>query len=226
MQRYVSSELTHFVGRGLESDEQYALLVKIVREGWLTHPPHSLEQSGNLFVSTDAKFSTNEMFNPQVICFCDIPVDDLRIHMSKYSSFGLALPKDLIVRAAGTPVRYLPAAGEAAAFDTLASTLPTYLMDQTFKSGSSGDQNDRQLLHNLTRLVNFQVLSFMKFYDHTLPDDHPDNYYMEREWRVLGNLQFQLSDVTRIILPREFATRFRRDLPEYVGQITFADLLP
>ena len=32
-QRYVSNELTHFVGRGLEADEErYSLLVKILKD--------------------------------------------------------------------------------------------------------------------------------------------------------------------------------------------------
>jgi hypothetical protein len=39
-QRYVSPELTHFVGRGLSEDQQYALLVNdILKAGWLMHPP-------------------------------------------------------------------------------------------------------------------------------------------------------------------------------------------
>ena len=32
---YVSRELTHFVGRGRREEEQYELLLKIVRSGWL-----------------------------------------------------------------------------------------------------------------------------------------------------------------------------------------------
>jgi hypothetical protein len=39
-QRYVSLELTHFVGKGLSEDQQYSLLVNdILKAGWLIHPP-------------------------------------------------------------------------------------------------------------------------------------------------------------------------------------------
>jgi hypothetical protein len=60
VQRYVSTELTHFVGRGKAPEDQYALLVDILRGGWLTHPPHNPTISGNLFVKPDASVSNND----------------------------------------------------------------------------------------------------------------------------------------------------------------------
>jgi len=39
-QRYISRELTHFVGRGLPLEEQYGTFIKILSSGWITHPPH------------------------------------------------------------------------------------------------------------------------------------------------------------------------------------------
>ena len=44
---------------------------------------------------------------------------------------------------------------------------------------------------------------------------------MEREWRVLGDVGFELKDVHRIFLPPSYAERFREDLPGYTGQVTF-----
>jgi len=42
MQRYVSDELIHFVGGKSigQLDKQYNTLIKILNEGWVTHPPH------------------------------------------------------------------------------------------------------------------------------------------------------------------------------------------
>lgn len=41
-QRYVSDELTHFVGRDLPDNEaRYALLLKILRDGFLSSDPDS-----------------------------------------------------------------------------------------------------------------------------------------------------------------------------------------
>jgi hypothetical protein len=44
---------------------------------------------------------------------------------------------------------------------------------------------------------------------------------MEREWRVVGNVQFTLDDVEAVFLPRKFSPRFRSDLPGYAGQVLF-----
>lgn len=72
-------------------------------------------------------------------------------------------------------------------------------------------------------LLVVRIFSFMVLFDASKPDDDPGNFYMEREWRVLGNVEFSLSDVSRVIIPESYATSFRDDAPEYVGQLTFAD---
>jgi hypothetical protein len=54
-------------------------------------------------------------------------------------------------------------------------------------------------------------------------EDDPENFYMEREWRSLRNIHFEIDDIHRIILPRSFSKRFRNDVPEYFGEITFSD---
>jgi hypothetical protein len=69
--------------------------------------------------------------------------------------------------------------------------------------------------------LGFYLFAYMKFFDETKPDDDSENFYMEREWRVLGNVQFSLKDVSRVILPEEFAKRFRADVPEYYKQLAF-----
>src|SRR5574341_1076715 len=110
IQRYISKELTHFVGRKLRKDpeRQYALLVRILKNGWLTSPPHKHGLGGSILtVDLKAKLSKNAMFSPQVICFCDIPLDDLEIHMEKYGHFGLAFSKRFLVRRGANPVFYI-----------------------------------------------------------------------------------------------------------------------
>lgn len=63
------------------------------------------------------------------------------------------------------------------------------------------------------------LFGYMKFFDPALPEDHPDNFYMEREWRVLGQVSFGLSDIARVFLPPEYVRSFRQALPEYAGAI-------
>lgn len=46
---------------------------------------------------------------------------------------------------------------------------------------------------------------------------------MEREWRVVGNVLFELSDVARIFLRRGYEDRFADDLPSYEGPVCVLD---
>src|SRR5260370_30633322 len=82
---------------------------------------------------------------------------------------------------------------------------------------------DVRRLWELRRFFDFHVFSFVKFFDHRLPDDHPDNYYFEREWRLIGNLQFEPGDIRTIVVPRSYAERLAADLPEYSAQRLLLD---
>ncbi len=106
-QRYISKELTHFVGRTLSEEEQYQLLVHIITSGRLTHPLHMIDAWPHLEIKTKRRISMNEMYNPMVVCFCDIPVTDVYIHMKKYSRFGLSLLKHFLVPKLANPVFYV-----------------------------------------------------------------------------------------------------------------------
>jgi hypothetical protein len=260
-QRYVSTELTHFLGRALPSNEdRYALLLKILREGRLTHPPHNLNFSGNLSVNPNARVSSNEMYSPQVVCFCDIPVGDLGIHVQKYGPFGIAFPKGWLVEQGANPVYYV--ANPSRIHSPFTSDLMTEVMrdpmtfdyakvrasiDQTIERGAAFDRAvpewhrmvdllrnllmqtraspgvplEAQKLHDLTLFMEFQVFSFIKFFDPGLDDSHHENFYMEREWRVVGNVQFNLTGISRVLLPKEFGHRLRKDIAEYDGQVDF-----
>jgi hypothetical protein len=86
LQRYVSNELTHFLGRGLENDDdRYDLLVKILREGWLTYPPHDHTKPVPEYFDGGKLISTDGLVVRCIVCFCDIPMSDYKLHMTKYS---------------------------------------------------------------------------------------------------------------------------------------------
>ena len=107
-QRYVSSELTHFVGKGLPENAQYETLVdKILKPGWLTYPPHDVTIGRTLGVDFSKSISSDNTLKYQVVCFCDIPEPDLAIHVKKYSKFGLAFRKYFIVDQGASPVFYV-----------------------------------------------------------------------------------------------------------------------
>lgn len=247
IQRYISDELTHFVGRGQASNEQYRLLVKILKDGWITHPPHNPNIIGNLRVNATAKISQNEMYLPQMICFCDIPISDLSIHMKKYSPFGISFSKDFIVSAGGCPVFYVPRGAVVSSnhdfppdfyksWEKILKVEDTQvLFDENTKEKYFDwivqEYNKMFSTHNpvfdqvgpeIIHFLDFHIFSYIKFFDHSLPDEHDDNYYFEREWRIIGHLKFSFEDVRRIVIPEACARDFRKDCPEYYGQLSFA----
>jgi hypothetical protein len=238
-QRYVSDELTHFVGRSQPDEEaRYALLVKILQAGFLTSDPESPQAKNRLEgivayrYTPHAPFSDPETYSIDCVCFCDIPVPDLPLHMGKYGPFGIAFAKPFLIAKGANPAFYW--AGNALArgrsrraylddmvghFHWLTDRLRA---DYPYPEDGTGAFGVRDRLDRVIDFVNQYVLCFIKIFDDTLPDEDPDNFYMEREWRVAGGVAFSLEDVQRIILPRAYAERLRRDVPGYFGQIQFA----
>ena len=77
------------------------------------------------------------------------------------------------------------------------------------------------MVFNIMQGVGNQM-AYVKLYDATLPDDHPDNYYMEREWRCLQNIEFEVNDIKTIYLPNEsYRERFLYEFPEFLGSFYY-----
>src|SRR5260221_7271955 len=62
-------------------------------------------------------------------------------------------------------------------------------------------------------------LAFIKFFDPAREQADLQNFYMEREWRVYGNVDFHMSNVSRVTLPGEYVGRFEADFPAYEGHV-------
>jgi hypothetical protein len=288
-QRYVSKELSHFVGRGLPEEDQYQLLLHILQTCWLTYPPHDPTKPRMPKLDLSQPISNDKIIDYQVVCFCDIPYTDLAIHVSKYSKFGLAFNKSFLIERGATPVNYIAndapvpitstdqlfkpldfmpriEAAEKAGridralyFDTSVRAIIDLFIaldslccdekDRYFKGAPGGVHeqrfaqlmglSDQQMLavagalkgnksalgsvRALTDFLMNHVFTFMKCFDGNRSFEDAANYYMEREWRIGGNVQFTLSDVARVFFPVSYATRFRADFPAYTGQVSFMD---
>jgi hypothetical protein len=239
-QRYVSDELTHFVGSALPSEEaQFRLLLKILGEGLLLRSPDltgveaGRQSSEGFEVSIDPTkpLSENEQFLASVVCFCDIPVEDMAIHMRHFSRFGIAFKKRFLLELGASPVFYVAREASTAPPDEEAHR--AQLFDQRFEGFHEIFSVYREQLpehRSSTRRVQVflskYVFAFMKFFDASADVDDRRNHYMEREWRILGNVRFDLTDVRRIIVPEKYGGRLREEVPEYIGQISFAPEMP
>lgn len=270
---YVSDELTHFVGRTLKSDdERFRLLVEIVRSGWLSHrPEHNQYHETQFKLYRRAPPSQNALYDDELaVCFCDIPFPGLGLHMSKYSSFGLAFLKPFLAAQGATPVFYVamdsliwkkrpefagsgtkhvaqPGPEHEKLVKDMARIDPTKserkprseILDQEIAtmfnifSEREGLLRDPSLPDTVrAHLVRAQrqdivwytiLFPLMKLFDSGKPDSDPEHYYLEREWRVLDNVEFSLADVARIIVPASYVERVRTELPDFTGPVTTVD---
>ncbi|QDP40257.1 abortive infection system antitoxin AbiGi family protein [Radiobacillus deserti] len=244
-QKYVSKELMHFVGRQQAEEERFKLLIQILKSGWLLHEPFNPTRSSRIQIDTDA-LTLEDIISPEMTCFADIPIDDLSLHMEKYSSFGVSFSKEFLVRLGANPVFYIVKNG--AVVDTIQQEKIIQdgkeLHSPAYKEEHTRDQffhhkileyfhtmeklkkevTDHRLAGLLKQMDDFlvkNIFAFLKPFDASKTDGDKDNYYMEREWRIVGNVKFSLRDVRRVFLPEKYAEAFRKELPEYCGQISF-----
>ena len=109
---YVSEKLCHFVGRSMKDDgRRFALLCKIIRTGKLLANPRNPGEKPSMTLASEYTIM-DDLGEPyshiDCVCFCDIPDDELRIHTSKYSKFGLGFKKEFLAKQGTRPVIYVP----------------------------------------------------------------------------------------------------------------------
>jgi hypothetical protein len=245
VQRYVSADLTHFVGGSIKGErKRYLLLRKILRTGVLKAHPMPARPDSAVHVlrkDTGLALSTNEACTGSVVCFCDIPLSDLPLHMLKYSPFGLAFSKDFLADLGAAPVIYVPVHGRPALLPyegyrrgRVASQAVAFdhfwkLFNRVEKSlpNLKSDRQISKTAEDLRRMMQFleiHIISNLKFFDQRLLDEENENFYMEREWRVGRNVSFSLSEVQRIIVPWKYGRELRHDCPKFDGEIMFSDM--
>jgi hypothetical protein len=253
--RYTSDELTHFVGASAPTDEErFQTLLRILRAGRLRASDGSRttdEAAMLLSITGNKKISDGSAVRGVIVCFCDIPLPSLGLHMSKYGPFGIAFTRAFLVAKGANPVFYvvndatLPGisfvpkddgshelARDITRADLMdrfhweAMRISTRVHDMMF--GSS----DPELQNLFARIAHFHMLlyqatfAFVKSFNSAEAADSPENYYMEREWRVYGDVQFSMSDVQRIIVPRAYHDRLRQECPSYTGDLHIVDSPP
>ncbi len=236
---YVSPNLTHFVGRTASgNDEAYARLLSIIRDGWLL--PHNArlrrqrdENMAAFEMHPAVPLSSNDRFVPEMVCFADIPDNDLGIHTSKYGRFGLALPKAFLAPKGARPVLYVPYQAKTQPlaryddiredWDELAHIFPLEVDPKfggTFSEVTARDPLEGEApAERIADWVSHDLLAYVKFFDASLPDDHEGNFYMEREWRSVRSINFSLGDIARVYVAAGFEGRIRCDEPALDGRI-------
>lgn len=242
VQRYVSNELSHFCGRGKGSlDAQFETLLQILRSGRIRYPLPGVSEdipAIGLVSNPNVRVTGHGMFEGHPICFCDIPIEDLSIHTTKYGRCGLSFPKAFLLPQGVNPVFYV--AKDAVAvrdelrgdrfdegfvyYQNLHKRLQDAIHGGRENEGTIRPETidpDRLEELKLHTFLSFEVFSLLKFFDASRSDTDPENFYMEREWRTLQTVKFALDDVSRVFLPAEYARDLRSQVPDYHGQVTF-----
>lgn len=158
--------------------------------------------------------------------------------MKKYGEFGISFSKPFLVSQGASPVFYVSSRSTVndgrRSRVTLADHFDqrTSIYQQLAEEAVRPDWPDLTLqdgasLRNhallLQEFIDYHFLSFVKFFDPSHLDDDQENYYMEREWRVFGNVEFGLADVARLTVPRAYQSKLKDDLPDYSGAVFVAE---
>ena len=241
---YVSGELFHFNGYGKPSDHDrnYHTLKLILKQGCISSPPH-LKGWGEISITSDGDRSIlgelegEGMINPSMVCFADIPPKYLGIHCRKYGYCGISLKREFLVKYGARPVAYVPVDGDLSfsnwgcrylrnlesAFRVLDEWEDELEKDNEPKSISISHRPETidERVALVKTALKKDTLSFLKPFRSELPDDHIDNFYMEREWRMLGNAYFakEIGAVEHVCVPGEYVEDLGQEFPDYKDRI-------
>jgi len=130
-----------------------------------------------------------------MVCFCDIPLSQIKEHIRKYGNYGIGLSKAWAIKKKLNPVLYVDKNS------TLTDNLRFGFIHQ-FKQFGTGVINWKDIDDNLKKL--FDVIRYLKNYEADLIRNGTTTgnyrFYDEREWRyvpdidICENMFYSLSD--------------------------------
>lgn len=242
---YTSSEFYHFVGRGSLGDNEvtYELLLKVIDDRCISHAPHEKGWGLTQYTRDLSKgILDEELIKPTITCYCDIPFEHLGIHVSKYGPFALSFKREYVIRYGARPVIYIPLQeGDhwspygGALLKELEQKYKGFMEHvvlpidkEKFSSHGVGKKTDDadEASTWLSCVIEKDILAFIKPFNSELSDSHPQNYYMEREWRKYGNLRFEPSNVQKILVPDDYLERLRDERSEYSDKAIPTSAIP
>ncbi|MDT8405036.1 abortive infection system antitoxin AbiGi family protein [Sulfuriflexus sp.] len=225
---YTSEELSHFVGwkTPLDNEKNFRTLVDVLSNKCVSYWPH-IPGWGETRLTIDPEKSLLDegLIAPEIVCFCDIPRGSLGIHTEKYGRFGVGIDKYYLASYGCRPIMYVPWSkqdiltvyGKKLLQDIegiYRCSLGCYEQKTTPRKIGNVPEED-ELLSTLKSCFQKDFLAFIKPYDVSLSETDRENYYMEREWRRLGNVVFDHSSLKKIYVAKGYKERLKDILPEY-----------
>ncbi len=146
--------LTHWTGRDKTKEQAFSILEIIVKTCKLKLTSHPVNPKKSFLVN--------------MICFTDIPLDESKIHCSKYGYFGISFNKKELIEYGANPVLYLM---------NQRSTQQDFLINESLPK--TPNQIDFKKIINL----NWFVATCQPYNMKPNENDYIPEYY-EREWRI------------------------------------------
>lgn len=239
--RYTSEYLYHFTGFEHPEDvcANYDKLSKIIRSGQVRYWGYDPKSTGiDYSIDWSVDVANGELILRSVTCYADIPPEALGRHMKYYGRVGIGFRRSLLIRKGARPVIYLPVKrkdpwdgfGPNRGKLALQSWLSAWDAFYEFVAFPAGQRRNEIYVHDRPRdadeailrmetLMAKDFLPFLKAFNPDLPDDHIDNFYMEKEWRLIGKLSFFTDDIAEIIIPKMLKRKFIADFPKLADRI-------
>lgn len=230
MQTYTSDVLYHLVGRNCpEDDEANFNTLCLILKSMEVRPSRVEGQEGIVYrIDPSRGLKHGELIEQSVTCFCDIHLSQLSpIHTGKYGRFGVGVDRHWLAEWGGRPVIYLPTSqtnpptwGTRFAGEVMGvwKGLEEHFSDEepgtkvTTRVCGSPPTTPIEAASDASSLIARDFLAFLKAYNVSLPDQHPDNYYMEREWRKYGKLPLHLP-LRQVVVAQEYVGRVQELFP-------------
>jgi hypothetical protein len=221
---YTSRVLYHLVGRRFPQDDKrnYETLRKILRSMEL-RTNSVADKSGGITLQIDPNRGCidGEPIAQTITCFCDIPFQSLALHTSKYGRFGVGVDRMIVAEWGGRPVSYIPTVPTNATaannrfctnaltvWDGLRKHFPE-MPTESVRPDGAPPLSPLEAVDLASSFVS-KSLAFVKTFNVNLPDDHPENFYMEREWRKLANLPLTPC-LIEVVAPTEYQEPLRSE---------------
>jgi len=154
---YISDNLTHWVGQGLEVSKSFDILTKIIKTRELKFGESLIYENNNKETGIYTKIGQ------KMICFTDTPIEQSHAHQKKYSCFGISFNKEKLIPYGAHPVFYI---------------LEKHIDFIKFVD----DLIDGYRYNHQTDYIKPWLGSFFQPYDTNKNKGFPE--YFEREWRI------------------------------------------
>lgn len=138
---------------------------------------------------------------PKAVCFCDIPLNHLALHMKKYNCVGIGIDRDLLASKSKDlqPVRYHFVRDKKEFYES---------KHGLYKSKREQGGSTTVLFEDYVKIPTlFKGDSSVNYTSDSL-EDHLDasegfnSIYEEREWRLFDSVEIGYEDVAFLLLPK------------------------